>query len=242
MSPRKLHRAGHSFARLDQATRGRIVALLHPLPWVDGLVTAEVVVTGGAEDPRNAQHPPEWLHRIWNEAIKDDTLTVDRTAEVMATAVSHHRHIAATLLQAPDAYRPYLFGFSDPLDAAAEWADGFRCGIHLHPEMHELLSDDEETRTLLTGVFGLLRDEDVPEELRATSPFRDLPPERRAAVRHETVEMLPEIVRALHGHLLDLNEENAGASATYVRATPKVRRNDPCPCGSGKKYKKCCLE
>ena len=27
---------------------------------------------------------------------------------------------------------------------------------------------------------------------------------------------------------------------TFVRDTPKVGRNDPCPCGSGKKYKKCC--
>jgi hypothetical protein len=27
--------------------------------------------------------------------------------------------------------------------------------------------------------------------------------------------------------------------APYVRAAPKVGRNDPCPCGSGKKYKKC---
>ena len=27
---------------------------------------------------------------------------------------------------------------------------------------------------------------------------------------------------------------------TIVRNTPKVGRNDPCPCGSGKKYKKCC--
>jgi len=27
----------------------------------------------------------------------------------------------------------------------------------------------------------------------------------------------------------------------YQRETPKVGRNDPCPCGSGKKYKKCCL-
>jgi SEC-C motif-containing protein len=26
----------------------------------------------------------------------------------------------------------------------------------------------------------------------------------------------------------------------YVRETPKVGRNDPCPCGSGRKYKKCC--
>jgi uncharacterized protein DUF1186/SEC-C motif-containing protein len=28
---------------------------------------------------------------------------------------------------------------------------------------------------------------------------------------------------------------------TYVRETPKVGRNDPCPCGSGKKYKRCCM-
>lgn len=27
----------------------------------------------------------------------------------------------------------------------------------------------------------------------------------------------------------------------YVREAAKVGRNDPCPCGSGKKYKKCCL-
>jgi preprotein translocase subunit SecA len=26
----------------------------------------------------------------------------------------------------------------------------------------------------------------------------------------------------------------------YIRESPKVGRNDPCPCGSGKKYKKCC--
>ncbi|MCW8920035.1 MAG: YchJ family protein [Sedimenticola sp.] len=28
--------------------------------------------------------------------------------------------------------------------------------------------------------------------------------------------------------------------ATKVNDTPKIGRNDPCPCGSGKKYKKCC--
>jgi SEC-C motif-containing protein len=27
---------------------------------------------------------------------------------------------------------------------------------------------------------------------------------------------------------------------TFVREKPKVSRNEPCPCGSGKKYKKCC--
>jgi preprotein translocase subunit SecA len=34
--------------------------------------------------------------------------------------------------------------------------------------------------------------------------------------------------------------EEAARTRTVTRAHPKVGRNDPCPCGSGKKYKKCC--
>lgn len=33
---------------------------------------------------------------------------------------------------------------------------------------------------------------------------------------------------------------HAVAPKTIVRSEPKVGRNDPCPCGSGKKFKKCC--
>lgn len=29
---------------------------------------------------------------------------------------------------------------------------------------------------------------------------------------------------------------------TYKRPAPKIGRNEACPCGSGLKYKKCCLE
>jgi len=32
----------------------------------------------------------------------------------------------------------------------------------------------------------------------------------------------------------------AAAQQTFVKTGPDVGRNDPCPCGSGKKYKKCC--
>jgi len=32
----------------------------------------------------------------------------------------------------------------------------------------------------------------------------------------------------------------AAAVATTVRKGEKIGRNDPCPCGSGNKYKKCC--
>jgi len=38
-----------------------------------------------------------------------------------------------------------------------------------------------------------------------------------------------------HGH------HHHAPGVTYQRSAPKVGRNDACPCGSGKKYKKCCL-
>jgi hypothetical protein len=37
-----------------------------------------------------------------------------------------------------------------------------------------------------------------------------------------------------------LNRHGGPMMAPLVRETPKFGRNDPCPCGSGKKYKKCC--
>jgi SEC-C motif-containing protein len=37
-----------------------------------------------------------------------------------------------------------------------------------------------------------------------------------------------------------LYEKGEIVPTTIVRAAPKVGRNDPCPCGSGKKYKHCC--
>jgi uncharacterized protein YecA (UPF0149 family) len=42
-----------------------------------------------------------------------------------------------------------------------------------------------------------------------------------------------EAQRLVKGHLLD-------NTTTFHRVTPKIGRNDPCPCGSGKKFKQCC--
>ena len=38
----------------------------------------------------------------------------------------------------------------------------------------------------------------------------------------------------------NLSEKEGGMNKTVVNEGPKVGRNDPCPCGSGKKYKNCC--
>lgn len=38
-----------------------------------------------------------------------------------------------------------------------------------------------------------------------------------------------------------LEQQATPGRATVSQAVPKVGRNDPCPCGSGRKYKKCCM-
>jgi preprotein translocase subunit SecA len=59
-------------------------------------------------------------------------------------------------------------------------------------------------------------------------------------------QRLPEVARQIERrqqrHQQDLQYQSGGAAAEApkpVRAGAKVGRNDPCPCGSGKKYKKC---
>jgi hypothetical protein len=57
-----------------------------------------------------------------------------------------------------------------------------------------------------------------------------------AALRAACDETLPELEAALvHGRAHHHHE----APAPFVREAPKVGRNDPCPCGSGRKFKKC---
>ena len=47
-------------------------------------------------------------------------------------------------------------------------------------------------------------------------------------------------VREIHSYWLERRADYTH-SGTVMRSEPKVGRNAPCPCGSGKKFKKCCL-
>ena len=71
---------------------------------------------------------------------------------------------------------------------------------------------------------------------------------RLQLVRQETAEEIEAKRLALarrqrvtesHGAETDGDARKPVKQETVVRAHPKVGRNDPCPCGSGKKYKKC---
>jgi len=64
--------------------------------------------------------------------------------------------------------------------------------------------------------------------------------EKLERLRRELDQALPELEHALaHGHAHHHHDDDEEPQEPYVRAAPKVGRNDPCPCGSGKKFKKC---
>ncbi len=52
---------------------------------------------------------------------------------------------------------------------------------------------------------------------------------------HGTEETEPHV----HGPDCDHDHDHEVVEP-YRRETPKVGRNEPCPCGSGRKFKKCC--
>ncbi len=60
--------------------------------------------------------------------------------------------------------------------------------------------------------------------------------------RTETVKVTNAALEDTAINLVDgnISEKEGGMKKTVVNTEPKVGRNDPCPCGSGKKYKNCC--
>ncbi|MBX9588196.1 MAG: UPF0149 family protein [Hyphomonadaceae bacterium] len=237
-----------TFESLDADARARLGIILRPLAWLDGLIAAVAV---------SPEEPEDWLEHIWVEE-ELGKLTLPQADAVAAVVWEQYSHVFDMLLEGPQAYRPFLAGATDALDAAVQWAAGFGFGIQLHPEAWAPLIDDEHAQPLLALVFCLEGDEDLPEAAKARSPFRDISAERREEMRRQAVAILPAAVCALHE--ISLNLQAAGLDAElgeqlvedgldeppldqqpYVRSTVKVGRNDPCPCGSGKKHKKCCL-
>jgi yecA family protein len=254
-----------SFALLDEAERARLGRLLRPLPWIDGLIAAimvEPVLDGDwGDDTDDSDETGVWLDHIWS---KDNEAEIRRLAppeveEVVSAVLGHSDFVADALCEGQEAvYRPYLEGYGEPLEAAAQWAAGFCWGMSLHVDAWDGLFADEEAQPMLAAIFSLVRDEDIPNEVGAESLLDDVPAAARQAMRRDALAALPEIVPSLFYLSLgsdededeydldtveDIDEPEASwkPAETCVRAGPKVGRNDPCPCGSGAKYKKCCL-
>lgn len=109
------------------------------------------------------------------------------------------------------------------------WVAGFQHAMESFPDLLEL--PDPAIDVALARLYRHLPAQTAEErEVVAT-----LDSEHPLATLDDAIEDLIVIVADLE----DLTRERRYKVDTVKRETPKVGRNDPCPCGSGLKYKKC---
>jgi uncharacterized protein len=111
------------------------------------------------------------------------------------------------------------------------WVDGFSRAMRLRPDAWEKLLDrgDEETRTTMIFLMAL---QDI---YTGKSKFTD---EEIDEIDLEAPDLIPNCVATI---LHQSRPELAGTVAANLpgmphKATPRPGRNDPCSCGSGRKY------
>ena len=111
---------------------------------------------------------------------------------------------------------------------AAEWCEGFLLGTQL-------------TRKAWTALMVGHPDWFAPFMRLGTSEGLALI-DKDDSAEHWMNAVAPAVVR-LHDFWRERRRQTpAGAPPRepVIRSSPKIGRNAPCPCGSGKKYKKCC--
>ena len=111
-------------------------------------------------------------------------------------------------------------------ECGLEWADGFLTGIDLGEEAWQPLYDDRRGVDIVLAIHALVDDDPEMFEERITPK-----------VRAEILPRLPSLVQLIAAYWRDPDLRMPRREP--VRSA-KIGRNDPCPCGSGKKYKKCC--
>jgi uncharacterized protein len=113
--------------------------------------------------------------------------------------------------------------------ALMPWVAGFQHACAAFPDLDEM--DDDTVHAALARLYRHLpaetdEERELVETMRREAPLADID----AAVE--------DMVAAV-ADLYDVTREIRYKVETVRREAPKVGRNDPCPCGSGKKFKQC---
>ena len=115
------------------------------------------------------------------------------------------------------------------------WALGFMYAIETWPDDWEPPRNAEAAGMLLDAVAVIVRvaadDRDPPT---VSLVDEDGPP----SVSEQRLDDFGAAIWAVYD--LRLLWKSVGTPVEPIRKAPEPGRNDPCPCGSGKKYKKCC--
>jgi uncharacterized protein len=174
--------------------------------------------------------PSEWLPAIWgdDEPVFEDE---EQVQTVIGAIMGRYNEILRELDTDPEAYAPIFWEGPDGEVIAADWAEGFRDAVRLRQDAWQPLFEDRQANVMLTPIMVLCDD---PE---GGSPL-ELDPEVSAALQAEAANRIPGCVVGMQGFW---KERRGRPKAGPGRAkSAKVGRNDPCPCGSGRKHKRCC--
>ena len=208
------------------------------LSQLDGFVAGLVV----CPEPIPAE---EWLPEVWGDDASDEAVLAlfgdaERVTAVVGLILQHHAETARVLAEQPDDYGPIYDVAPETQDADPDdgevmwqgWVLGFQSALALRPEIWEPLFEADEDDPARQALDALMALHDI-----ATGES-DLPPDTLAEMEAAAPDLLPALVISL-GAWRDDPAGGAWRPTEPVRVT-KIGRNDPCPCGSGKKYKKCC--
>ena len=159
--------------------------------------------------------PSEYMPHVWGGVGRAEGPVYDSEVQrrfVLDLFTRHWNTIARRIAEGAD-HEPFLFAAGDA-DRGRSWASGFNLGVMLRDPAWTRLTRNRKAGMLLEAILALAADKISPD------------------VRREIIERLPGVLVAIAGFW-----RRAGQQP--VRSE-KIGRNEPCPCGSGRKYKKCC--
>ena len=191
---------------------------------LDGFLTA---VAAGPDLP----DPMEWIDAAFAYVEGEGPASESDSEALAALIVGRFTEITAGLIAFPPQCAPLLPPSTNASPDPQEWCLGFMEGIRLAGEGWMPLFEVEDMRILVVLIAAAAATEaDAPQFEMSLDAFRDL---RRDAMRY-----IPDCVVHMSEFWRDLEE--TPLAEPIRRAEPKIGRNEPCPCGSGKKYKRCC--
>ncbi len=189
---------------------------------LDGFFTA--IVSGPVMIP-----PSRWLPAAWG----DFTHTWESEKEfetVFSLLVRHMNAIADTMLEHLDDFEP-LFLTRETSNGSAlivdEWCEGYARGVALAQSHWDTAG--AEMAALLEPIQAFTQATNWRGHKLETPAMKKLQ------------QAISPSVRTIYTYWLSRRMDSPPSSSPTVREEPKIGRNDPCPCGSGKKYKRCCL-
>jgi uncharacterized protein len=200
--------------------------------------TLEGFLTAIAIGPRTVL-PSEWLPWVWDrgdgeaEAAFENLKHANR---VMSLVMRHYNAVVRTFMDDPASFEPIFW--SGTQWGAAKWCEGFLLGFQFNDEAWSLLAVGQPT---WFAPFLRLGTDDGIDITRSTGDAEKWMYE----IERSLVKMQAYWKATLGSQPTGLVSDDfhfggQRGVALVVRGSPKIGRNNVCPCGSGKKYKKCC--